>query len=168
MFAERLDLLMSLTGVRNNALAHAASLDASYISRLRHGYRSLPEGQTYVLPISCYLARQIRLPYQRQAICEALGLKTAWPDDEQRAGALIYAWLMGEDLTSAVSMVSCFLNELVLPKGPRIEGRPAASARQRSHPRYEQRELYYGIEGKAKPSFASSQMRQTPIPCWVP
>ncbi len=34
-FAEKLDFLMNITQTSNSALAHAATLDASYISRLR-------------------------------------------------------------------------------------------------------------------------------------
>lgn len=39
MFSEKLNFLMEITKVQNNMLAAAVSLDASHISRLRHGNR---------------------------------------------------------------------------------------------------------------------------------
>lgn len=149
MFSERLDFLMQLADVQNNSLALAVSLDASYISRLRRGSRKLPENQTYVLPMSCYLARQIKHPHQREALREALELDIAWLDDERRPAAVLCAWLLGEEPSSGASGVSIFLRELAsarlsLGKGTSKQASPRSFA----PPACEKRNLYYGIDGK--------------------
>lgn len=72
MFSNRLDFLMDLADVQNNALARAVSLDASYVSRLRSGQRPLPAKQSYVIPMARFLAHRIRLPHQREAARKAL------------------------------------------------------------------------------------------------
>ena len=61
MFSEKLNFLMKITKVQNNMLAAAVSLDASHISRLRHGNRRLPKNQTYLMPISQYFQGKSRL-----------------------------------------------------------------------------------------------------------
>lgn len=48
VFSEKLDLLMNITKTRNNVLAHAVSLDASHVSRLRRGGRALPKNKGFL------------------------------------------------------------------------------------------------------------------------
>ena len=50
--AKKLDFLMRLTGTQNNTLAKALAFDASYISRLRVGKRSLPRNRDIISPMA--------------------------------------------------------------------------------------------------------------------
>lgn len=71
-------------------LAAAVSLDASHISRLRHGNRRLPKNQTYLMPISQYFSRQL----PKKIIADALGIKGSLPNDEKQVAGLLYDWLL--------------------------------------------------------------------------
>ena len=116
MFSDRLDFLMDLADVQNNALARAVSLDASYVSRLRSGQRPLPAKQSYVMPMARYLAHHIKLPYQREAACRALHLEASWPEDEQHAALLLCAWLLGKQLPPPTESVGMLLDRLAMAR----------------------------------------------------
>ena len=68
MFSEKLNFLMEITNVHNNKLATAVKVDASHISRLRHGTRRLPKNQNYLMPMVLYFSRQIKLGYQKRLL----------------------------------------------------------------------------------------------------
>lgn len=65
-FAEKLDFLMNITQTSNSALAHAATLDASYISRLRTGKRLMPKDNHMIQGMTIFLARQFKEDYQKK------------------------------------------------------------------------------------------------------
>ncbi|NCB30794.1 MAG: hypothetical protein EOM66_05235 [Clostridia bacterium] len=93
MFSDRLNFLMDITKAQNSVLANAVSLDASHISRLRHGGRKLPKKQSYLMPMAAFFARNLKADYQRKAVKDALALME-WPSDENATARLIYAWLL--------------------------------------------------------------------------
>ena len=94
MFSEKLNFLMEITNVQNNKLATAIKVDASHISRLRHGTRRLPKNQNYLMPMVLYFSRQIKLGYQKKIIGDAIGIKGEWPDDNEMVAKLLYNWLL--------------------------------------------------------------------------
>ena len=96
MFQEKLDFLMRLTNTRNSVLGRVIHVDASTISRLRTGMRELPKKQDFVKPMSAYFAKAIKDDYQIKSISEAIIPGQSWPEDESKAKALIYSWLLGK------------------------------------------------------------------------
>ena len=54
--AEKLNLLMNLTGTRNRRLAQALCVDPSLISRFRSGQREIPENSGYLADIADFFA----------------------------------------------------------------------------------------------------------------
>ena len=106
--AEKLDYLMKLTGLQNAALGRAVSYDASYISRIRSGKRSLPSGQGFLDRTAALLASRIREDYQKEAVAGQLGLDGPWPE-EKEAAALLADWLAGESFRDPVErMIAAF------------------------------------------------------------
>lgn len=156
MFSDRLDFLMDLADVQNNALARAVSLDASYVSRLRSGQRPLPAKQSYVMPMARYLAHHIKLPYQREAACRALHLEASWPEDEQHAALLLCAWLLGKQLPPPTESVGMLLDRLAMarPAVPPNCRHQQHTAPAQSPPKTRGNVppppavFYYGVEGK--------------------
>lgn len=149
MFSERLDFLMNLTGMQNNTVALAASIDASYISRLRKGSRRLPANQTYVLPMSRCFARQLKQPYQRDAMRNALHLDAEWPDDEEYGAQIIYAWLT--ENRKPLSSVSLFLKNFSTAKQGSTSTQTETPTEDMGDPLpIERCAFYYGVEGKRK------------------
>ncbi|NCB04755.1 MAG: hypothetical protein EOM69_04445 [Clostridia bacterium] len=139
MFSEKFDLLMNITKTRNNVLAHAVSLDASHVSRLRRGGRALPKNKGFLEAMSRFLARQIATDTQRSLVCEALGA-AGWPADEESAAQLLYDWLSSDEASNA--SVAHILRRFSSPSG--LD--PAAL---RSVPLSGDRSpYYYGPEGK--------------------
>jgi hypothetical protein len=96
MFAEKLNFLISIIGISGGELAHAISLDPSYISRLRRGKRALPKDQHFTESISSYFATQITSEYQNKLMCDALGI-TEWPEAPEKAQKYILNWLLTEN-----------------------------------------------------------------------
>lgn len=93
MFSKKLNFLMEITKVQNSMLAAAINVDASHISRLRHGNRRLPKNQTFVKPMAAYFARQIKLDYQRKILADTLELHGEWTEDKDETAKLLYDWL---------------------------------------------------------------------------
>ena len=83
-YAEKLDLIMRITGTGNAALGRALSFDPSYISRIRNGKRGLPTGQPFLAPAAAYLAGRVQNDYQKKLLAEAMSLP-AWPENRQEA-----------------------------------------------------------------------------------
>lgn len=111
MFSEKLNFLMEITKAQNNMLANAVNVDASHISRLRHGNRRLPKNQTYLMPIAQYFSRQILLDYQKKTIADAIGIKGSLPNDSKQTAKLLYDWLSdnaSESDTSVGSIIQSF------------------------------------------------------------
>lgn len=97
MFSEKLNFLMCVTNSKNSSLAAAANIDASLISRLRRGDRSLPKGQNYLNNIAKYLARRITGDFQKKIVCRTFCIDEI-PHGEDEFAALIVKWLTDPDM----------------------------------------------------------------------
>ena len=75
-FSAKLDFLMTITKTTNSALSLYTSLDASHISRLRRGQRSLSRNETYSGRMASYFARNCSRDYQRNALFDALRIQS--------------------------------------------------------------------------------------------
>jgi hypothetical protein len=142
MFSEKLNFLMEITKVQNSMLAAAINVDASHISRLRHGNRRLPKNQTFVKPMAAYFAHQIKLDYQRKILADALGAHSEWAEDKDKTAKLIYDWLTDsrDETGHAVDNIIKSFTASVrnAPKPSIIE--PCENLTEGN--------CYYGIEGK--------------------
>lgn len=121
MFAEKLNFLMSIIGISGGELAHAVSLDPSYISRLRSGKRSLPKRQRFLDDIAAYFATKVHTEYQIKLLSEAMSFEGEWPEEKEAAQHLIYEWLHTEQdsqrdtiINILQGAVSSFLLDAVL------------------------------------------------------
>lgn len=101
--SQKLDFLMKLVDVPNNALGKAVSFDASYISRIRAGRRNLPTHKSFIEPASAFLARHITETYQKDVMAKLTSCGAQWPEDMGQAAACIAAWLRSSADEKAVS-----------------------------------------------------------------
>ena len=85
--SQKLDFLMKLVDVPNNALGKAVSFDASYISRIRAGLRNLPTHTSFIEPASTFLARHITEAYQKDVMAKITSCGAQWPEDMGQAAA---------------------------------------------------------------------------------
>jgi len=146
MFAEKLNFLMSIIGISGGELAHAVSLDPSYISRLRSGKRALPKGQRFLDDIAAYFAARVHTDYQIKLLSEAMEFDDDWPGDIEGAKCLISDWLLTEEESQRAAImnvlqgaVSSFLLDAVLSPDCNPDlGRFGS----------EMRDYYYGDSGK--------------------
>lgn len=96
-FSEKLDFLMNVTNTTNSALAASTSLDASYISRLRRGVRSLPKNENYVPLMADYFAKHCVEDYQTKALRECIPHSYTISDDQRENVRSIMGWLREDD-----------------------------------------------------------------------
>lgn len=143
-FSEKLDFLMNITSTSNSALAHAAALDASYISRLRSGKRLIPRDNHMIQGMAIFLARQFKEDYQKKALFDALKLMRL-PGDSSLLADEIIRWLI-QDGENSTQQVGRFLNGLSDISGRQATAPPYENC-QPSFPD-EAVSIYYGIEGK--------------------
>ena len=141
MFSEKLNFLMEITNVQNNKLATAVKVDASHISRLRHGTRRLPKNQTYLLPMALYFSRQINLDYQKKIIGDAIGIKGEWPDDNEMVAKLLYNWLL-DNISANDAAVDSIIQSFSMKKKKKNENTYVELKQNTDNKSY-----YYGIEG---------------------
>lgn len=146
MFSDKLNFLMSIIGVSGGELAHAVSLDPSYISRLRNGRRTLPKGQHFLEDIAGYFAVHIQSDYQKNLLCEAMNFKEIWPKNIDEARQHICGWLLLEEGTQRQkikdvlgSVVSAYLVDAVLSPDCDLDLTQLEK---------DSREFYYGDAGK--------------------
>lgn len=92
-FSEKLDFLMKITNTTNSTLASYTSLDASYISRLRRGVRSLPKNENYVPIMAEYFARHCLETYQIKALGDRLPGAYIVSENIDENARTISAWL---------------------------------------------------------------------------
>lgn len=104
-FSERLDLLMNLCGISNSVLARHMRLDPSYISRLRHGTRSLPPDSEYLPKLTCFLLRQCSGERQRRALCQAVEAPESAFSDLEGLEKIVCRWLCGDEREDPVGML---------------------------------------------------------------
>lgn len=145
MFAEKLNFLMNITATQNSMLAFAVSLDASHISRLRHGSRRLPKNESFVMPMAKYFARNITDSFQKKTLADVLHLKNGYPKDEELASDILYKWLLSNETESSTD-VSTFL------MGFSSTGKASQNSISDSKIEFSYEEsknnFYYGNEGK--------------------
>jgi hypothetical protein len=143
-FHEKLDFLMNITKTSNSSLAHSASVDASYISRLRSGKRFLPKNDDIVRCIASYFERHCTQAYQQKAIKEALKSDNILLDEINLTAAITH-WLLHENKGGS-EKAGVFLESLSgMAKKP-ITIKPPESDNL-FFPK-EVVSIYYGIQGK--------------------
>lgn len=146
MFSEKLDFLMNIIGISGGELAHAISLDPSYISRLRHGKRELPKEQHFMNSLARYFSEHIRSDYQKKLLYDAMGYSASWSADQEKTEKCILKWLLTENAAqreliqnviqrAAVS----FPVDMAISIDYNVDMETVRS---------DNRELYYGVEGK--------------------
>ncbi len=143
-FAEKLDFLMNITKTSNSALAHAVSLDASYISRLRTGKRLMPKDNHMIKNMTIFLARQFKEDYQKKALFDVLKLMNI-PSDSSLLANEITHWLIsdGENSTQRVERFLSSLSSMA-DRSQRV----GMSDDSKPYFPGEPVSIYYGIEGK--------------------
>ncbi len=109
MFSNKLTFLMNLTNTRNNVLARALNVDASYISLLKNGKRVISEKSSYYESISQYFAKFINDDYKLKALAAAIDIIDL-PNSQEEISKIIYEWLTKkEDYSKELSiMLSAF------------------------------------------------------------
>lgn len=99
-FAEKLDTIMNITNATNSGLSMQISIDASLISRFRHGKRTPPENAKYLLKMASYFSQRITTDYQKSALCEIINIEPKnFPIDQGKTAELIYQWFTEENTT---------------------------------------------------------------------
>lgn len=143
-FCDKLNFLLDITKTPNSVLAHAAALDASYISRLRSGSRPIPRSEEIVLRMAAFFSRNCAEEYRQKAIADAMGLPVLPADMDERTQT-IFHWLLRETDSGSRRMTR-FINGLnALPTSPL----PASSLPKADIPVYSGPvQLFYGVEGK--------------------
>ena len=146
MFAEKLDFLMNIVGISGGELAHATSLDPSYISRLRHGKRELPKGQHFIDPIAHYFAQHIKSEYQKKLLCDAMEYTCRWPENQEMAANYILKWLLTENAVQ-LEIIQNVLQQAAISLPLDMAITPDENV-DLTDCRGDDREIYYGAEGK--------------------
>jgi len=96
-FHEKLDFLMRIAAVTNSQLARAASLDNSFISRLRSGARTPSRNENYISLFASFFSRHLTQEYQKASFCEAAGIPLSRiTGQEGELETLLESWLSGE------------------------------------------------------------------------
>ena len=145
-FAEKLDLLMSMTKMTNSALAHYLVLDTSYISRLRTGKRLMPKNEDVIRRMATYLSERLNDNTSKEIVMDVI---KAIPSDS--FANTIFLWLTRDDEHmegGTDGQVGRFLNNLsgFTPKAP-----PGADVSSDLFSTIDEPvSIHYGVEGKRK------------------
>ncbi len=142
MFSEKLNFLIDLTGIKNSELAKAINMDASYISRLRNGNRTLSKNQSYVMPMAKYFAKRITTPFEQKILINTLHFPGEWPNNQGTVAEYIYRWLTDKDNVDqgeSKSFFTGFSNE------ENTFVQPAMATKEKDN---SSETLYYGEKGK--------------------
>ena len=91
--ARKLDFLMRLTGTQNSTLGRALSFDASYVSRLRSGQRTLSRNRDLILPLAAYFSRNASRDGQKAALAKRICPNVPWPESLEERTKLLARWL---------------------------------------------------------------------------
>lgn len=155
-FAEKLDLLMRITKTSNILLARNIALDASFISRLRRGYRTPAKNVTYLQAMAEYFARNCRTDGQKVSLREAIIHRSQILPTEtelsQPLETVIYGWLNEKD-SSATDSINSFLDNVINLKFRKSE--PSSVIEIADIPIItSENEVFYGVKGKQTALFA--------------
>lgn len=145
-FYEKLEYLMSITKTTNSALSFYTSIDASHISRLRRGQRSLPKNETYVKNMAIYFARHCTAEYQRKALLNALHINII-PSNDIQLSDWIYHWLI-DNKSNDVKTIEHFLEDFSTPKLSKELLKKSDSIRVEIDSSVKETAIYYGLDGK--------------------
>lgn len=150
LFAERFDILMTLTKVSNTWLATEIGIDPSLVSRFRRGRRRLPKNQNYAELIAKALGEKIYSEAQRQKIAGMICPNQDWPNDLQRAQVLLEEWLSEERQVNQEASMAALLHSFSSKHVPRDWTQESVAKITGFRP-YEGLSLAYaeGAEGKA-------------------
>jgi hypothetical protein len=145
-FCEKLDFLMNITNTTNSALAVNIKLDASYISRLRRGKRSMLKDKACIKAMAAYFARHCEADYQRKALADVLKI-SHFPIDDNQISEQMTQWLLDgkkNETKTVESFLSGFSNIKAKQKTP------ASFNPRKSLTAFPQTDMaiYYGVEGK--------------------
>ncbi len=140
MFAQRLDFIMNLTNTKTSVLARAASIDSSYVSKLRNGSRKLPKDPVFLTDMCDYFAKHIKDEHQVRIVCDTLNI-SMWPDNISERSALLQNWFLNQrkDLEGIEILFQRLLN---------VSGSTNTSVNFMPNKKKDHEKLYYGIEGK--------------------
>lgn len=94
---EKIDLLMRLTKTTNSAMARFTAMDASHLSRLRRGERSVAPGAAYLSRMAVYFARHCKEDYQRRTLNDLVKLPPDSLDTVEQLTNALEGWLNQED-----------------------------------------------------------------------
>lgn len=145
-FSEKLDFLMTITKTSNSALALAATLDPSYISRLRTGKRLMPKDDHIIQSMAVFLARQFKDDLQKKVLLDTLKTPTL-PKDINILSLQLAFWLT-EHEDNLDNHPGRFFNTLsAVPSG--LESSDTQDFANSAVPN-EDVSIYYGVEGKRK------------------
>lgn len=138
---------MKITGTTNSALALYTSIDASHISRLRRGERSMPKKGNYLNTMAGYLARHCIEDYKKKALADAMNIKSSMPNNIEEISVLISSWLVDEQ-KSEENAVGEFLDELSNFKFKKIPEIELNNKLKATKDKKSDNLAYYGIDGK--------------------
>ncbi len=124
MFSKKLDFLMNLTNTHNVALATAINIDASAVSRLRNGKRSLPKYHDFLPQMALYFAARLTEDYQKRAAADQIAPNRSWPEDIADASNIICLWLLSSDELQLCS-IERLISEIADLNSPTYDNSPA-------------------------------------------
>lgn len=99
MFSKKLDFLMNVTNTHNSALAASICIDASAVSRLRNGKRSLPRFHNFLPQMALFFAERLTEDYQKKAVADQIISSMPWPESTDDAASIICLWFFKSDET---------------------------------------------------------------------
>lgn len=146
-FGERLSALMELTGLSNIRLGRALSLDPSYISRFRSGFRS-PKANPKIMKDICFLLIERAEDQDKiSSLSKLIGTSTEELSDREKSFDLLYEWLYNTERTDSTPFVEGLIDQIgsfsADIKKPPLTFEEAADKDILS----EDASTYYGIEG---------------------
>ena len=96
--SQKLDWLIKVADISNRTLAQKINLDASYVSKLRHGSRKLSMSREYISELCTVILKQGVSQGQKKAICDKISVTPNATDRE--IVDLMVRWLCTDDTDS--------------------------------------------------------------------
>ena len=142
---EKINFLMEITNTSNTVLGKYLTFDASYISRIRNGKRSLPKDRTFIDSLSLFFSEHILNDYQKKVAGEFIAFGKEWPDQPHIAKNLIYSWLSEElqENTNHIGNILSDISSVHSTEIPPIAIPPSSTVASTDTTQY-----FYGDEGK--------------------
>ncbi len=102
VFAQKLDLLMTITRTTNRELGEYLVIDPSQVSRVRNGRRRPGGCFLEGLKLCLFFAERLKDDYQKKAVQNALGLPYVLPDDLEEAASILAGVMRLRDFSEPV------------------------------------------------------------------